>query len=109
VSTDAEVAASRDQAIYGETWAAVIDTEQKQAVEAWRAGDAARAQALSLGNLQRLRRVAAEAPAAAAMLEEQAAELQDDTDSFANVSAASDEGRAYGLGSNARRRARAMH
>lgn len=107
--SEAEVAASRDEAIYGETWAVVIDAEQKQAVEAWRAGDVARAQALSRANATQLRDIAVAAPAAARVLEAQAAEYEQDEASFGSVSAGSADGRAYGLRSNAQRRARAMH
>jgi Ca-activated chloride channel family protein len=107
VATEAEVVASRDQPIYGETWATVVDAAQAQAVEAYRRGDVARAQQLSMDNAMQLRHVAAAAPAAAPRVMEQVAELEADERSFGQLAPTSSEGRAYGLGSNAARRSRA--
>jgi Ca-activated chloride channel family protein len=109
VPTDAEVTASRDEAIYGETWAVVIDARQREAVTAWRAGDVTRAQQIAQRNVQQARIVATEAPAAAPALEQAAAEYEADTSTFGSLGADSEEGRSYGLRSNAARRGRAGH
>jgi Ca-activated chloride channel family protein len=106
VADEAQVTASRDEAIYGRTWAAAIDHEQREAIEAWRQGDVRRAQTLARENQQQARRVAAEAPAAAPALEEMAAEFEADEESFGALDAASGAGRGYGLRRNAARRAR---
>jgi Ca-activated chloride channel family protein len=109
VATDDEVKGSLDQEIYGETWAVIIDQEQQQAVEAWRQGDVARARSLSQANAQAARAVAAEAPAAAPALGELAEGFEAEEATFGSVSAGSADGRAYGLRSNATRRARISH
>ena len=109
VPTEAEVASSRDETVYGETWAVVIDARQRDAIDAWRHGDVARAQTITTNNIAQLRAVQAEAPAAAEALAPMADEYGEDTVTFGSVSAGSGEGRAYGLGSNAARHARAAH
>lgn len=106
VESEAEVSASRDEAIYGEAWAVVVDAAQAQAVEAYRRGDVATAQRLSMDNVAQLRQVAAAAPAAAPRVMRQVAELEADEEAFGAIAPASEAGRAYGLGSNAARRAR---
>ncbi|MBX3276316.1 MAG: VWA domain-containing protein [Sandaracinaceae bacterium] len=107
VATEAEIAASRDESIYGETWATVVDAAQAEAVEAWRRGDVTTARQISQGNAQQLRAVAAAAPAAAPRMTSQIAELETDQRNFDLLAPTSEAGRAYGLGSNAARHARA--
>jgi Ca-activated chloride channel family protein len=109
VGTEAEVAATRNEEVYAETWAVVIDAEQKDAIQAWRDGDARRARNIAQQNVQRLRRVQAAAPSAAPRLEGTIAEVEADEDAFDSVSASSSAGRAYGLRSNAQRRARVAY
>jgi Ca-activated chloride channel family protein len=107
VAGEREVIASRDEQIYGETWATVVDAAQSQAVEAWRRGDVATARQLSRDNAVQLREVAAAAPAAAPRVMQQVAELEADERNFGQLAPASAEGRAYSLGSNAARHSRA--
>lgn len=107
VSDEAMVSASRDVALHAEAVAQRVDARQAQAVEAWRAGRTAEAQQLTQDNLRELSRWQAAAPGAQVALEERVDALEADLDNFGQVSAESEQGRAYGLGSNARRRARA--
>jgi len=107
VGSETEVAATRNEDIYADTWAVVIDAEQKDAVEAWRTGDVTRARNIAQQNVQRLRRVQAAAPSAAPRLEANVAEYEADERQFDSVAAGSSAGRAYGLRSNAARRSRA--
>lgn len=109
VGTEAEVAASRNEDVYADTWAVVIDEEQKDAVQAWRDGDVRRARNIAQQNVQRLRRVQAAAPTAAPRLEATVAEFEADDAQFGSVSAGSSRGRAYGLDTNARRRVRSAY
>ena len=107
VATEAEVAASRDESIYGETWAAVVDASQAEAVDAWRRGDVTTARRISQDNAQQLRTVAQAAPAAAPHMMRQVEALDADQRNFGALAPSSEAGRAYGLGSNAARHARA--
>ncbi len=106
VSDEAMVSASRDVALHAEAVAQRVDARQAQAVEAWRAGRTAEAQQITQQNLAEIQQWQAAAPAAAPALGERASALRTDMDNFGQVSAQSEAGRAYGLGSNARRRAR---
>jgi Ca-activated chloride channel family protein len=103
VATEAEAAASRDAAVFGEAESTVIAARQFDAVGAWRDGRVAEAQAISQRNLEALQRIQAAAPSPARAA--QITAFQSDSTNFANVAPASEAGRAYGLGSNARHRA----
>jgi Ca-activated chloride channel family protein len=109
VRTEAEVTASRDQEIYGNTWASVVDASQAEAVAAYRRGDVSRARAISVANASQLRAVAAAAPAAAPAVLSQVAELEAEDRAFEATSPSSEAGRAFGLRSNAARMERARH
>lgn len=106
VSEEAQVLASRDVTLHAEAVAQQIDARQAQAIEAWRAGRSDEARRLTNGNLEALRTWRAEAPAARGQLDDRIGELENDLGNFENA-AGSEEGRAWGLGANARRRARA--
>jgi Ca-activated chloride channel family protein len=103
VATEAEAAASRDAAVFGEAESTVIAARQFDAVGAWRDGRVAEAQAISQRNLEALQRIQAAAPSPARAA--QITQFQSDSTNFANMAPASEAGRAYGLGSNARHRA----
>lgn len=108
VPTDEEVGTSVIPEVHAATAATLLDAKQAEAVEAWRSGDRQRALEITRGNLQRLAEVEATAPAAAAApIREQMQALEADSAAFDAVPAASPEGRAHGLRSNAARRARA--
>ncbi len=109
VGTEAEVAATRNEEVYAETWAVVVDAEQKDAVDAWRSGDATRARNIAQQNVRRLREVQAAAPSAAPRLEATISGIEADGEAFDSVSASSGAGRAYGLRSNAQRRTRVAY
>jgi Ca-activated chloride channel family protein len=98
--------ASRDMEVHARTTAVLLEAQQAEALDAWRAGDVNRAQTITRQNIGILNDLSAAAPAAAPALREQAAEYERDGDNFGSVSAGSEEGRAYGLESNVRRRAR---
>lgn len=106
VGDEAQVVASRDVRLHAEVVAQRVDIVQAQAVDAWRAGDQAEAERLTQGNIATLARWQAEAPQAAAALDPRMEAVNEDLGNFRQVRAASEEGRAYGLRSNARRRRR---
>jgi Ca-activated chloride channel family protein len=106
VSDEAQVLASRDVTLHAEAVAQQIDARQAQAIDAWRSGRQDEARQLTNDNLSALRTWRTEAPAARGQLDDRIEELENDMDNFGNA-AGSDEGRAWGLGANARRRARA--
>jgi Ca-activated chloride channel family protein len=108
VGTTAEALASRDAAVYAEAQSAVLAVRQQEAVEAWRQGDRARAQAIASDNVSALRALSAAAPAAAPALARQSAAYASEAQAFGALSGASDEGRAFGLSANARHRAARM-
>ena len=107
VTDEAQVVASRDVALHAEAVAQHVDARQAQAVEAWRRGDGAAAAALAQGNIQTLERMQTEAPAARAALQGRIQAANADLGNFRGVAASSEQGRAWGLHSNAARRARA--
>lgn len=107
VTDEAQVLASRDVALHAEAVAQHVDARQAQAVEAWRRGDGAAAAALAQANIQTLERMQAEAPAASEQLGGRIEAANADLGNFQGVAASSDQGRAWGLRSNAARRARA--
>jgi Ca-activated chloride channel family protein len=109
VGSEAEVAATRNEEVYAETWAVLIDAEQKDAVEAWRSGDVARAQSIAQQNVRQLRAVQAAAPSAAPRLEGVVAGVEAEEAAFEAYGAGSADGRAFGLRSNAARRTRAAY
>lgn len=109
VSDEAQVAATRNEGVYADTWAVVIDAEQRAAVDLWRSGDTAQAQQVARQNVQRLRRVQAAAPSAAARLDDAVAATEADEEQFEALSPSSAAGRGYGLGSNAARRSRVAY
>ncbi|RLB51747.1 MAG: hypothetical protein DRJ42_16310 [Deltaproteobacteria bacterium] len=106
VSDEAQVAATRNESVYADSWAVVIDAEQRAAVDLWRSGDTAQAQQVARNNVARLRQVQAAAPSAAPRLEGIVAEAEADEAQFEALSPSSAAGRGFGLGSNARRRSR---
>lgn len=101
--TEADAVATRDAQVFAEAESTAIAARQQAAVVAWRDGRADEARAIAQQNLSTLRvlQAAAPAPARAAQI----AQFERDEDAFNNVSAASEAGRAYGLGANARHRA----
>jgi Ca-activated chloride channel family protein len=103
VATEAEAVATRDAAVQGEAESTVIAARQFDAVNAWRDGRVAEAQAVSQQNLMQLQRIQAAAPSAERAA--QIAQFQSDSTNFAHTVPTSESGRAYGLGANARHRA----
>jgi Ca-activated chloride channel family protein len=103
VSTEAEAVASRNAAVFAEAESTVVAAGQQEAVNAWRSGNVAQAQAMASRNLAVLRRAQSVAPTAARSA--QIAQFERDSTNFGSLAPSSAEGRAYGLGSNARHRA----
>jgi Ca-activated chloride channel family protein len=108
VRSEAEAIASRDMTVFAESQSAVLAVRQRDAVEAWRSGDVARAQSIASANIAALRALQAAAPTAAPSLERQARTYAAENSAFGTISAASESGRAWGLSSNARHRAAGM-
>ena len=109
VASEDEAFAARVQGVYTRANAVAIDDAQREAVDAWRDGDVARAEELTQGNHARLQVLQASAPSdLAPELERQEAAFELDRRSFRAHRAGSVEGRAYGLSSNSRRRVRAQ-
>lgn len=108
VGTEAEAVASRDMTVFAESQSAVLALRQREAVEAWRSGDVARAQSIAASNIAALNSLQQAAPTAAPALERQARAYASDNAAFGSMSAGSESGRAFGLSSNARHRAAAM-
>jgi len=107
VEDEAQVVASRDVALHAEAVAQRVDVLQAQAIEAWREGRTGEAERIARDNEATLQRWRQQAPQAAAAIDQRLEAVNDDLDNFGRVSAQSAEGRAYGLGANAARRARA--
>lgn len=105
VASAAEVDASRDVELHADALATAIDAQQVVAMAAWRAGRREDAMQITDGHLAELRHVQSVAPSA--RVAEQIHELEGDRASFAAESAASESGRAWGLGRGAARRAQA--
>ncbi len=101
--TAGEALATRDAAVFGEAESTVIAARQFDAVDAWRNGRVAEAQSIAQQNLAQLQRIQAAAPSPARAA--QIAQFERDNDNFVNTAPASEAGRAYGLGANARHRA----
>ncbi len=108
VSEPEQVTASQDVTLHAEAVAAFLDAQQALAVDAWRAGRAEEAARLSDANLTRLRRMRERAPGAAEALDARIQATTADRHNFEQLSAQSEAGRAYGLDSNASRRARSV-
>lgn len=109
VESESEAFAARVQGVYTRTNAVAIDEAQRDAVEAWRGGDAARAEELTQGNRVRLEALRAVAPSdLAPELQRQEAAFALDQVNFRSHSAGSAQGRAYGLSSNSSRRQRSQ-
>jgi Ca-activated chloride channel homolog len=106
VSTEAEVSASRDVTLHAEAVSQMVDARQAAAVQAWREGNAQEAERMTQQNMQVLRTWQAQAPQAAPSIAPRVRALEADRGNFGSLSADSAEGRAYGLDSNASRRAR---
>ncbi|HJL03182.1 MAG TPA: VWA domain-containing protein [Polyangiaceae bacterium LLY-WYZ-15_(1-7)] len=104
VGDAAAVEASRDPATWAQAEAIRLEREQARAIERWRAGDGAAAAALATSNAAGLRELQAHHDSP--WIRQQLAEVEADAERFERMPAASAEGRAYGLRSNARRRAR---
>jgi len=100
--SSAQALASRDAVIFGEAESTVIALRQQDAVQAWRDGRVAEARGMTQQNLLRLREIQADAPMPSRAA--QIAQFERDDDAIRNISAASESGRAYGLGANARHR-----
>lgn len=105
VATQAEVDASRNIELHADAISTSIDAQQAEAMTAWRAGHRDEALRITQSHLERLRRARAIAPSP--RVEAQIAALEGDQERFDHASAASEEGRAWGLGRGARRRAQA--
>jgi hypothetical protein len=97
--TETEALASRDAVVFAEAEGTVIAARQADAVVAWRAGNAAEAATIAQQNLHSLRALQAAAPSPARAAQIRA--YDEDNTAFNTVSGASEEGRAYGLRSNA--------
>lgn len=109
VESEGEAFAARVDGVYTRANAVAIDDAQREAVEAWRGGDSARAQVLTQGNQVRLQQLRATAPSHLTEgLEQQEAAFELDELNFRTQSAGSAEGRAYGLSSNSYRRGRSQ-
>jgi Ca-activated chloride channel family protein len=106
--SESDALASRDATVIAEAESALVAVRQQEAVNAWRAGRRAEAEAITARNIATLNAVAPAAPGAAPALAAQLQQLQRDQSAFRSLAADSEEGRAYGLGSNARHRAGAQ-
>ncbi len=109
VADEAQVAASRDVTLHAEAVAQWVDARQADAIEAWRGGRTAEAAQLTNDNLAILRDWRAQAPQASPALDTRMGEMRNDLSNFDRVSAQSEEGRGYGLRSNATRAGRARN
>jgi Ca-activated chloride channel family protein len=97
--SDADALASRDVVVFAEAEGTVIAARQADAVVAWRTGNAGEAASIAQQNLHALRALQAAAPSPARAAQIRA--YDEDNTAFNTVSGASEEGRAYGLRSNA--------
>lgn len=105
VDDPASALASRDAAVFADAQSVALAARQQDAVEAWRSGRGAEAESIARSNVVALQALQAAAPSPARAA--QIARYNSDGTHFNQMSASSDEGRAYGLGSNALHR-RAM-
>lgn len=105
VATEAEVVASRDLELHPDALTTVLDARQDDAVARWRAGDPAAAVRVTDASLARYRAEAAAAPSP--VLDARIAELEEERTHYGTESAASEAGRAFGLGRGARSATRA--
>ena len=105
VDAPAAALASRDAAVFADAQSVALAARQQDAVEAWRSGRGAEAESIARSNVVALQALQAAAPSPARAA--QIARYNSDGTNFNQMSAASAEGRAYGLGSNALHR-RAM-
>ncbi len=106
VATEAEAVASIDDEIHPDALATVVDARQQQAVVAWQNGD--RAQAVQLAQANQAAYEEANRMRPSAVYQTRRAEIDDDVENFEAVEAASEQGRSWGLGGGAARRARAQ-
>ncbi|MBL8603652.1 MAG: VWA domain-containing protein [Myxococcales bacterium] len=95
----AEADASRNLSVFAEAESTALAARQAEAVVAWRDGRADEAERLSASNMAQLQQLQAVAPSPA--LTAQINQYNRDRSAFNNLSAGSEAGRAYGLGSNA--------
>jgi len=105
VGDGAAALASRDPAAFADAQSVALAARQQDAVEAWRSGRAAEAERITRSNVVALQALQAAAPSPARAA--QITRYNADGANFNQMRAASAEGRAYGLGSNALHR-RAM-
>ena len=104
VSTPDAVEASRDVEVWARAQAVLVDAAQAAALETWRSGQEEAAERQAAANVARLRDLARAAPTAA--VEDQLREAEAEQNTYGTSSADSASGRAFGLRSNAQRRAR---
>jgi Ca-activated chloride channel family protein len=97
VATDTEVASARDEEIWGDAVATVLDAQQDDALTAWREGRRADALAMTDANLAALASAQHAAPRAAPMLAARAQSRTEERALYEADSADSASGRAGGL------------
>lgn len=97
--TRGDANASRDAAVFAEAEGTVIAARQADAVVAWRSGNRAEAAAIARQNLATLHALQAAAPTPTRAA--QISAYDRDRTAFDGMAAGSEEGRAYGLRSNA--------
>ncbi|MFO0686365.1 MAG: VWA domain-containing protein [Sandaracinus sp.] len=103
VATAEELAAHRDQEIWADAYATVLDARQDQALAAWRAGRRDEALRLTDDNLAALAAVEQAAPAARPMLAQRRSARAAERSMYEHDDAASEAGRAGGLARRAER------
>lgn len=101
VATEEEVVAAQDDELYPDALTAVLDARQDVASAAWRTGDSAAAVAMTDEHIARYRAAAAVAPSP--VLDARIAELEGERTHYHTETAASEAGRAHGLGGGALR------
>jgi Ca-activated chloride channel family protein len=104
VGSEADANGTRDLAVFASTQSVVLAQNQREAVEAWRHGDAVRATQIAQDNARALQQIQTVAPSPA--LAAQATEYNADALTFQSTSAGSEAGRSYSLHSNSSNRAR---
>ncbi len=104
VASEEQALATRDVTVLAASESVALAQRQRDAVEAWRRGDTARAYQMAQSNVQTLARLQAVAPSPA--LAAQVNEYARDATTFNSISAGSSAGRSYGLRSNVGNRAR---
>jgi Ca-activated chloride channel family protein len=102
VSTDAELAATRDAEIWGDAYATVLDARQDLALAAWREGRREDAMHMTEANMDLLRQAQAVAPSASPVFAQRIAERQQEMQDYQGE-ATSAAGRAAGLAHRAAR------